>query len=200
MTKTFLSLAMIILIPVCSVTPVFPQDGSRDASGAITTLYALDPITASLSLRDGKPGTVFQDYVAKNRDSQISFHVYTKDSFRVGIQGRDRGVIVDLGSDEELRTRYGFADTVGSGQGFASIHIGQGRGLIGKDYQSGQFQPLKEFDELGLAREDADVARVVLGHTYLVRIDSGRNEPLYAKLKVVAYLPGESVTIRWLIL
>ena len=197
MTKTLLCIAITLVIQSTSVSAVFSQDGSRDTAGTLTTMYALDPITASLSLRDGKPGKVFQDHVAKNRDSQITFHIYAKDGFRVGIQGGERGVIIDLGSDAELRSRYGFADTVGSGQGFASIHLNQGRALIGKDYETGQFQPLKEFDELGRAPEDANVAQVLLGHIYLVRIDSAGKEPLYAKLKVVSFIPGESVTIRW---
>ena len=189
--------ASISLLLVGFVPLILAQDGARDMTGAIVTMYALDPVTAHLSLRDGKPGTVFQDHVAKNRDSHIAFNTYNKDSFRVGVQGSDRGVILDLGTDVELRSRYEFADTVGNSQGFASIHVEQGRALIGKDYRTGQFQPLKEFEDLARAREDMEVAPVVLGHIYLVRIHSLGKESMYAKLKVLAFVPGESVTIRW---
>lgn len=198
MKKTKLSIAVVLFVQLSSVAVAFPQNGATDRTGTLSTMHALDPIGALLSLRDGAPGHVFQDHIVKNRDSHISFHVYAKDSFQVGIQGGDRGVIIDLGSDAALQSRYGYADTVGNGQGFASIHIEQGRILIGKDYETGEYQPLKEFDELSKARKDANVSHVVLGHIYLVRIDSPDKEPLYAKLKVVAFVPGESVTIRWL--
>jgi len=172
------------------------QEPTPDLGGEIATLYALDPITSHLSLNDGKPGAVVHGSLLYNRDSQLSFDTYEKDCFRVGIQGGEVGSIVDLGSADDLRSRYSYVETVGNVQGFTSIHLEDGRAVIVKDYRTKQFQPLKEFAELGRDRREADVAAVVVGHTYLVRITADKVN-YYAKLKVLAFAPGQYVTIRW---
>ena len=172
------------------------QEAPQNVGGEIATLYALDPTTSHLSLNDGKPGAVVQGNLLYNRDSQLSFGTYEKDSFRVGIQGGEVGVIVDLGSADDLRSRYSYVETVGNVQGFTSIHLEDGRAVILKDYRTKQFQPLREFDELERDRRGGDVAAVVVGHTYLVRIRNGKVNS-YAKLKVLAFVPEQYVTIRW---
>jgi hypothetical protein len=190
--------ALIALLLAIGLSPsAIAQESTQDGGGEITTLYALDALTSHLSLNDGKPGAVIQGSLLFNRDSQLSFDTYTKDSFRVGIQGGEQGGIVDLGSADELRSRYGYSETVGNVQGFTSIHLEDGRAMIVKDYRTKTFQPLREFDELGRDRVGGDTAPVVVGHTYLVRIKENGKVKLNAKLKVLAFVPGQYVTIRW---
>ena len=175
-------------------------DLAQGDEGTIATLYALDATTSHLSLNDGMPGAVVQDHLTFNRDSQLSFDTYSKDSFRVGIQGGEVGAIVDLGDDDALKARYGYKETVGNVQGFTSIHMEGGTAVVVKDYNARQFQPLKEFAELDRKRPDANTARVIVGHMYLVRISRRERRDsthLHAKLKVLAYVPGQYVTIRW---
>ena len=173
------------------------QEPGQVGGGEIATLYALDPITSHLSFNDGKPGAVVQGSLLYNRDSQLSFDTYEKDSFRVGIQGGEDGAIVDLGTADELRSRYAYSETVGNVQGFTSIHMEGGVAVILKDYRTKQFQPLLEFEALGQERRGGDAAAVVVGHTYLVRITRSHKVNSYAKLKVLAFVPGQYVTIRW---
>lgn len=186
-----------LLFAICLSEAALAQASAQFGSGEIATLYALDPITSHLSLNDGKPGTVVQGNLAYNRDSQLSFDAYQRDSFRVGIQGGEVGAIVDLGSADDLRTRYGYEETVGNVQGFTSIHIESGTAVILKDYRTKQFQPLREFEEVGRNGSGSDEAAVVVGHTYLVRITRDGKVNSYAKLKVLAFVPGQYVTIRW---
>jgi hypothetical protein len=191
-----ISLAFVLATMVSSGLSV-ASDSVEKSIGGIATLYALDAATSHLSLNDGMPGTVVQGHLSFNRDSQLSFDTYVKDGFRVGIQGGEDGAIVDLGDDRALKARYGYAETVGNAQGFASIHLEGGRAVIVKDYRTRAFQPLAEFDELGRERENGDTAAVALGHIYLVRITAASGDKMHAKLKVLAFVPGQYVTVRW---
>ncbi len=196
--QQFFCCLVALLLAIGLSQAALAQESAANGDGEIATLYALDPLTSHLSLNDGKPGSVVQGYLLYNRDGQLSFDTYERDSFRVGIQGGEVGVIVDLGSADDLRSRYGYVETVGKVQGFTSIHLEDGRAVIVKDYRTKQFQPLREFDELGRDRRlGSDKAPVVVGHTYLVRITQDRKVNAYAKLKVLAFVPGQYVTIRW---
>jgi hypothetical protein len=195
--QQFFCSLVVLLFAIVLSEAALAQESAQNVGGEIATLYALDPVTSHLSLNDGKPGAVVQGSLLYNRDSQLSFDTYEKDSFRVGIQGGEVGVIVDLGSADDLRSRYGYVETVGNVQGFTSIHLEAGRAVIVKDYRTKQFQPLREFEDLGRERLGTDKAPVVVGHTYLVRITRDRTVNSYAKLKVLAFVPGQYVTIRW---
>ena len=180
--------------------------GSAQVSDAvpseISTLYAFDPLTQSICLRDGGPGSIFQGGQTRNRCSDLNFHSYGDNMFSVGNEGSKQGVIVDLGTPQELKTKYGYQETVGNGQGFASIRIRNGKALIWKDYKTGAMQEVSESAQLfGPPPRDRSVP-VKLGHIYLLRITDSRETDfeLIAKLIVVAHAPGESVTFRWQLL
>ncbi|MBK6316377.1 MAG: hypothetical protein IPF53_19335 [Blastocatellia bacterium] len=177
--------------------PVLAQESVVLDEGRIVTLYVLDAMTSHLSFNDGKPGAIVQGHLTYNRDSQLSFGTYAEDSFTVGIQGGEDGAIVDIGDDAALKARYGYSETVGNVQGFASIHLESGQAVIVKNYQTKQFQPLKEFSELARERPDRNKAQVGIGHMYLIHIWNRRASSYYVKLKVLAYVPGQYVTIRW---
>lgn len=193
-TFLFISLAQIGLSQI-SVSP-------RVQTG-LATLYALDPLTQSLCLRDGGPGLVFEAGQKRNRCSDLNFGSYSPNAFAVGIEGGRRGVILDLGTPQEMKSKYGFEETVGWGQGFASIAVRQGKALILKDYRSGRLQELAEsarlFNEPSQASSSAPVK---VGHIYLLRITDSHQKDyeMIAKLLVVANVPGESVTVRWQLL
>jgi hypothetical protein len=176
------------------------QIAAAQSSTGIATLFARDPLTQSLCLRDGGPGLVFQQGEKRNRCSDLNFDSYTANAFSVGIEGSRKGVILDLGTPQELKGKYGFSETVGGGQGFASIDVGNGRALILKNFRTGELQEIGESAQLFRAPSHGySSVPVKLGHVYLLRITDPNDKSfeMFAKLLVVAYTPGESVSVRW---
>jgi hypothetical protein len=171
----------------------------RPAAGGIATLYALDPLASSLCFADGKDGHVFQQNEMRNRCSDVDFGGYSPDGLSVAVEGARRGRIIDLGGADELESRYGFRDTVGKAQGFASLHAEGGKVFVLKSSRPQKFQELKESAELFAEGKATATAPVKVGHIYLIRITDGHDKSFQrlAKVKVISYVPGESVTIRW---
>ena len=184
------------------IEPVEPATG-------IATMYYHDPISRTFSFKTGRAGHMFQDHMLKNWRSDIDFGHYRHPSpdefeFSVGIEGSVMGMIVDLGSTEDLSKRYGYKETVGGGQGFASLRVENDVVVILKDYDEQTVQPLLESDTLLNFVSKRDRGRnmasapIAVGHIYLVHIHNPSNkEDRLVKFIVLAYTPGESVTIRW---
>jgi len=167
-------------------------------TGGLTTLFACDPLCRTLSLADGTYGTVVEDGQVKNRDSHIELLSEDGDVLSVGVQGGDRGAIVDLGSGAELARKYRFHDTVGNVQGFTSIRRqGDGFAILGEGDAAAP-QALADVDALATVEARAGCA-VKIGHIYLVRValDGSDDFSRWAKVLVVGYVPGQSVTLRW---
>ena len=178
---------------------VVAREEVRPAAGGITTLYALDPLAVSLCLADGRDGHVFQQNATKNRCSDVEFGSYMPGGLSVAVEGARRGRIIDLGDAAELETRYGYQETAGKPQGFASLHVEGGKVFVLKNSRPQKFQELKESAELFTKGEATASAPVKVGHIYLIRItdDYDKSFQRLAKVKVISYVPGESVTIRW---
>lgn len=173
------------------------QHESLGAQG-LTSLYAVDPIGRTMNFTDGAYGGVIQDYMVKNANSDIDFGGYLHNAFTVGIEGGREGAIVDLGLAATLGPRYGFKETVGGGQGYASIRLIDGELHILADYENQTTQPLAEAAQLVPGRNAASVA-VHAGHVYVVRIVDRHDQSfeLIVKFMVVEFRAGESVTLRW---
>ena len=173
------------------------------ATGGIATLYSFDPLAHSLCFGDGQAGGVFQQNETRNRCSDIDFNNYYENSFTVGIEGSRSGVILDLGNASDLQKRYGFSETVGKGQGFASLRVENNHVFILKDRQTHSEQSLTESALLFADNKNSSAsAKIQLGHMYLLRIVD-RNDKKFerlVKLIVIAYKLNESVTIRWQLL
>ena len=108
--------------------------------------------------------------------------------------------IVDLGTPDELRQRYGYEEAQGGGTGFASIHLRGDKVMILKqDLSAPEYQRLQEGPKLFTEVTPSATAPIKLGHIYLVRI-ADKKDPSYqqlVKLMVIAYRPEEAVTLRW---
>ena len=199
LTMNFLFIA-VLFVGTAQLASAQAVGQPGDASTGIATMFARDPLTQSVCFKDGGPGGIFQAGQTRNRCSDLNFNSYKANAFSVGIEGGREGVIVDLGTPEELKAKYGFQETVGNGQGFASIDVKNGKALILKDYKAGNKQELSGTTALFATPTDAAAsAQVKLGHIYLLRIVDRNNAglDLFAKVLVVAHVPGESVTIRW---
>jgi hypothetical protein len=165
--------------------------------GGIFTLYAIDPLARTLCFSDGKEGMAFTNTVWGNRCSDLSF---AGSNFVTGIEIDRLGAIVDLGTGDELRNRYGFEDAQGGGTGFASIHLqGDKIMVLKQDLGKQEFQPLQEASKLFTEVMPNANAPIKLGHIYLVRVADKKDKSTVqlVKLMVIAFRPDESVTLRW---
>jgi hypothetical protein len=178
-----------------------PAPETSDVQLGLATLYPLDPLAHTLSFADGAFGNVFEANVVKDRDSDLDAEGYLPGEFSAAFDfdQRRRAVIVDLGSASELARRYGYSETIGGGQGFASIHR-RGRSVfVLRSYFDQTFQRLNESRPLFDPGVRMAHAPIRLGHVYLVRITDatdGAFERL-VKLQVVEVEPGQRVTVRW---
>lgn len=68
---------------------------SPTPTGGLVTLYADDPLGQSLCFYDGRGGSIIQEGEIRNRCSHLNYNSYSADSFAVGVQGGERGVILD---------------------------------------------------------------------------------------------------------
>ena len=203
----------LLLAPVCLVAQ--GETNSSDCTqaaektqidprvtGGIVTLYALDPLAGTFCFADGKDGHVVQNNEVRNRCSDIDFNNYNAGTLSIGVEGGRVGRIIDLGNATDLKQRYGYEETVGNGQGFASLRVEDGRVVILKDRRSQTIQELRESAPLFQEGASGASAPIRLGNIYLVRI-SDRHDRTFqriVKLVVIAYTRNESVTIRWQVL
>ena len=168
-------------------------------TGGVITLYAADPTGQSLCFKDNAYGMMIQGGKVFNRCSDLNFNGYLKNGLSTGVEGGRQGKIIDLGTADDLKKKYGYEDTVGQGQGFASITVMDGRPSILKDYRAQTLQDLEEAVSLLDAPSNSASAPVKQNHIYLIRI-SDTTDKLYeqfAKIVVLSFVPDQSVTIRW---
>lgn len=193
-------LFVLAVLAGCASPPLEVPAPEPPPETGISTLYFRDPLSRSMSFGSGREGGVFQDHMVKNHQSDIDFGHYSPDGFTVGIEGGRRGAIVDLGSSDDLQQRYGYSETVGGGQGFASIRLQERQFVILKDYRAQTTQALQGVDELLGHLDDHNVSvPVQTDHIYLLRL-TDRHDPTFeriVKFQVIAFTPGESATIRW---
>ncbi len=207
--KRFLLMVVVVFIGFGShqvlraQTPSAP-DEKRAAQprkrGGIFTLYALDPLARTLCFNDGKEGMAFANTDWGNRCSDLSFSFAGGGSLLSGIEADRLAAIVDLGTADELRNRYGYEDANGGGTGFASLHLrGDKIMVLKQDLSKQEFQPLQEASKLFTDVEPQAMAPIKLGHIYLVRIADKKDKSFQqlVKLMVIAYRPEEAVTLRW---
>ena len=191
---------VVLFVGAAHVTSAQAALRGGDVTTGIATMFARDPLTQSVCFKDGGPGGTFQAGQTRNRCSDLNFNSYNANAFSVGVEGSRRGVIIDLGTPDELKAKYGYEETVGNGQGFASIDVKNGTALILKEYKTGQLQPLAESAQFfQTASKSVASAPVKLGHVYLMRVTdvNGTADEMFAKILVIAHVPNESVTVRW---
>ncbi|HEX2272061.1 MAG TPA: hypothetical protein VHH35_21140 [Pyrinomonadaceae bacterium] len=168
--------------------------------GGVFTMYALDPLARTLCFSDGKEGMQIINHQWDNRCSDLSYSLAGNGSFITGVEQNRVAAIADLGTANELRTRYGFEDADNGGVGFASLRLQGGKVMVlQEDIKNPVWQPLQEnaklFGELGPSAN----APIKLGHIYVLRIADTKDKGFQqiVKLMVIAYRPDEAVTLRW---
>ena len=170
--------------------------------GGIFTMYAVDPLARTLCLTDGKEGMAFVNNKWENRCSDLSYTLAGNGSLVSGIEMNRVAAIVDLGTANELRGRYGYDDAENGGVGFASLRLEGGKIMILQDNSNPSkltWQAVQENSKLTELKSSA-TAPIQLGHIYLLRIADSRDktsQQMVVKLMVIAYRPEEAVTLRW---
>jgi hypothetical protein len=207
--KRFLLVAMVAFIGFSShqllrgQTPSAPDEKRATQSkkrGGIFTMYVLDPLARTMCFSDGKEGFAFVNNDWGNRCSDLSYSLAGSGSLVSGIEADRVAAIVDLGTPDQLRDRYGFEDATGGGTGFASLHLNGDKIMVLKeDIRKQQFQLLQEGLNLFTEVAQSATAPIKLGHIYLVRIADKKDKSTQqlVKLMVIAYRPDEAVTLRW---
>jgi hypothetical protein len=168
--------------------------------GGIFTMYAVDPLARTFCFSDGKEGMAFTNTDWGNRCSDLSFTLASGGSLVSGIEADRMAAIIDLGTADELRSRYGYEDAQGGGTGFASLHLQGDKVMVLKEDLSKQaFQPLQEGSKLFTEVAPSATAPIKLGHIYLVRVADKKDRTFQqvVKLMVIAFRPDEAVTLRW---
>ena len=163
-------------------------------------MYALDPLARSFCFNDGKEGMTIANNQFGNRCSDLSYSLAGNGVFVAGIEVNRVAAIVDLGTSNQLRERYGFEDADNGGIGFASLRLeGNKITILQEDNTSPVWQPLKEGPQLFADVKASANAPIKLGHIYLVRIADTKDKTFQqiVKLMVISYRPEESVTLRW---
>ncbi len=173
------------------------------ARGGIATLYALDPQSRALCFRDGREGMAILNHRWENRCSDLNYSLAGGGSLVTGVEASRVAVIIDLGTADELRERYGYEDAENGGEGFASLQLQGNRILVLKEDSPNQtLQPLREGPALFGEPGPSANAPIRLGHIYLLRLTDKKDNgfQVVVKLMVIAYAPNESVTLRWAML
>jgi len=182
-------------------TPDDKQGASPRKRTGIFTLYAYDPLARTLCFEDGKEGRAIAANQWGNRCSDLTYSLAGTGVLVAGIEINRVAAIVDLGTADDLRERYGFEDAPNGGVGFASLRLDGGGKLqvLQEDNSTPVWQPLKEGPQLFTDVKASANAPIKLGHIYLVRIAETKDRSFQkiAKLMVIAYRPDESVTLRW---
>jgi hypothetical protein len=184
-------------------TPTAPDEKRATQSkkrGGIFTMYLHDPLARTMCFSDGKEGFAFVDNDWRNRCSDLSYILASGGSLASGVEVNRVAAIVDLGTSEELRNRYGFEEANGGATGFASLHLAGDKIVVLKDdISKPEYQPLQEGPKLFTEVAPSANAPIKLGHIYLVRIADKKDTSfqMLVKLMVIAHRPEESVTLRW---
>jgi len=163
-------------------------------------MYVHDPLARTMCFSDGKEGFGFVDNDWRNRCSDLGYILASGGSLVSGVEVNRVAAIVDLGTPDELRQRYGFEEAPGGATGFASLHLAGNKLMILKqDLGKPEYQRLQESAKLFTELAPSATAPIKLGHIYLVRI-ADKNDTSFqqlVKLMVIAFRPEESVTLRW---
>jgi len=183
-------------------TPDDKQSAQPKKRGGIFTIYAMDPLARALCFNDGKEGMAFVNNKWENRCSDLSYTLAGGGNFVTGIELNRVATIVDLGSANDLRGRYGFEDAENGGVGFGSLRLEGGKVMILQDDNAkfkASWQPLEENAKIFGETKSSATAPIQLGHVYVVRIADTRDKNFQqlVKLLVIGYRPEEAVTLRW---
>src|ERR1044072_7233719 len=135
-------------------TPALPDDKQAPQPrkrGGVFTMYAIDPLARNLCFTDGKEGMAFVNNKWENRCSDLSYTLAGNGSLVTGIELNRVAAIVDLGTPNDLRGRYGYDDADNGGVEVASLRLDGDKIVVLQDNSDPvkvTWQQLKEASQL----------------------------------------------------
>jgi hypothetical protein len=201
MSKTMRVSSLIITFALLIGEPLLVAQAGQvtpPVPGGLITLYSRDSVGHTLCFADGQYGLAVHDRQVKNRCSDLDFDNHNPLNFTSGVEGARKAAVIDLGTEDDLRTKYQYQQTYGAVHGFSSIVLTNQKLYIRKgdgraQQEMSDVEPL--FGKLGTLAKSP----VRTGHIYLLHIGDGHDSTvnIWVKLLVVSYVQGDSVTIRW---
>lgn len=172
--------------------------GAKNGNGAPVSsqvhsveLIAGDPLRRTYDFERMEFGHIVQNGEIMNAGSHIDYHHYYASELTVGVQGGEKGIIVDLGHDDDVAARIGVAQTVGGGQGFAGLALGK------YGFNDPAAAPVLTTPAEALSMQGTGHARPELGHVLALRIVRPDQVDLIVKLMIVDVVEGERVSFLW---
>jgi len=164
----------------------------------IATLYRFYPIARTFSFSYGTPGLVIDTNDVYNFNSDIDYGNYNAGYLTVGIEGDITGKMVDLGSQTSLSQEYGYSETVGYGQGYASIDFASNTSsqLVIRSAVQNQNQNLTETTQLYQTGSYNEYLYPYVDHIVLVRLSNSNNAEKVVKMLILA-VDYDYVTFRY---
>jgi hypothetical protein len=189
MTKWILVLVLLVALPAC-LNDVTVTENGQLGSGEVE-LVAADPLRHTFDFVRGRYGSVIENGQVRNAGSHIDYANLIPDEFAVGVQGGERGIIVDLGPDAAVAGKLGVTETVGSGQGYAALALESGK------FNDPDAAPVLGTPPSQLSMSTTGHARPFRGHVYALRVVRDGASDLVVKLLVVSVTDGQSVDFEW---
>ena len=178
-----------VLADVAAADAEPPADAFGYVGSGTTTFYAQDPLRSTFDFERNAYGGVVQDGSIVNAGAHLAFGTYEANAFTAGIQGGERAVLLDLGTDDEVAARIGVSQTVGGGQGFAALTVADARSFNDPEAS-------RVFTDAAAPRASVTAA---VSHVYVLRVvrDDGRPD-LLVKMLAVLVDAGRTAQIQWI--
>lgn len=165
-----------VVNPACAVA-----GGTSTLAQGAARLDLSVPGQKTWDLEGGAFGEIVKDGVVYNRESHLDYGRGLK-KLTVGVQGGEKGVILELGSEAEVATRL---LAVAPCTGFDRLAV-----------VDGAFNDPNAKTLFELAPGSADNVTALVGHVYVLRIVRKDERDIVAKLLVTA-VEEKSVTFSW---
>ena len=188
---TLLFAAAIAPLVACYNDVHVPEEGRASGqSSGFATLYAKNPLRQSYDFLRSNYGAAIHKNQIVNAGAHLSYSDYVDGAFTVGFQGGEQGIILDLGTDDEVAARLGVNQTVGGGQGFAALA-----------FHARVFNDSTAQDAFTAPLRGAAPAPVMERHVYVLRIasdGSSTSQELVVKIFVVSLTAGSETSFEWI--
>jgi hypothetical protein len=161
----------------------------------IAKLYARDAIASTYNFHLGNYANQFNP-LTNRIESQFVDIMYSNELL---YSPQANCIIMDLGSQEQLASRYHYQETVGNGQGFSSIQYYHNQKFLSIKNKSGyDVQYLNESSKLNNTSYTCH-AHINVNHVYIYRAATSSGERV-VKFLVLSYTNSTQLTLRFSIL
>lgn len=191
---TFVPVALLCVVLGAHRQPGYSAAAADDRvamEGATTTLFAHDDLENSYEFSTGAVGHAMLDGVIYNRNTQVKYITEDPEFLLFGLNGGETATVTELGELRDSRTLHSL---------FWAVER-RGDSVFTRRLLRGALEE-RQVASLDTHRRSGAKAKIGLGHIYVVAIhDESRQgtprDPVYFKLLVTDFAPGQHVRFRW---